>query len=151
MIYDIFPDISQSDISKLNAGNFKKIIIMDILEKVNYFVFQSAPLEPDGIDSGFILLLRNIMSEYETRQREKESLVQIEQNLEQLAILNDHIRNPLSVIVGISSFERTPGNEVILRQADEINRIISELDNNYLKSDKVRRVLKSHYDLYPDD
>jgi len=50
----------------------------------------------------FILsLVRDLTEEYEARTREKVALRQIEQNLAQLAILNDEIRNPLAVPTGI--------------------------------------------------
>ncbi|UUX93440.1 PAS domain-containing protein [Methanoplanus endosymbiosus] len=146
-VSDIFQDISEDMVYDLNRDNVRKIIETDGDGGKKYILFQSAPLEPEAVNCGFILLLRDKTSEFESNMREKKSIVQIEKNLEQLAILNDHIRNPLSVIVAISSLDENPDNKEILKQAGEIDRIIDELDNNYLKSDKIRRVLRNHYDM----
>lgn len=150
-VSDIFAEFSEDMTHDFNRGYVREFIDWVCTAGKKYILVRSAPLEPEELNSGFILLLRDNTLEFEGHKREKESLVQIEKNLEQLAILNDRIRNPLSVIVGISSLAESPANEEILRQADEIDRLIDELDNHYLKSDKVRRVLKNHYDLDLDD
>ncbi|MDP2797853.1 MAG: PAS domain S-box protein [Methanoregula sp.] len=75
----------------------------------------------------------------------REALEQIEQNIEQFAILGDHIRNPLAVIMGLSSL--TPGDisDKIILQAREIDRIITQLDMGWIESEKVRDFIKRYY------
>jgi PAS domain S-box-containing protein len=76
------------------------------------------------------------------------AVAQIARNLEQMAILNDSIRNPLSVIVGLADMSGGETNEKILRAAKEIDDIITELDRGWIESDKVRRFLQVHHYLF---
>jgi len=75
----------------------------------------------------------------------RQALEQIEKNIEQFAILGDHIRNPLAVIVGLSSL--TPGDvtDKIVLQAREIDRIVTQLDQGWIESEKVREFIKRYY------
>ena len=75
----------------------------------------------------------------------RKALEQIEKNIEQFAILGDHIRNPLAVIVGLSSL--TPGEitDKIILQAREIDRIVTQLDMGWIESEKVRDFIKRYY------
>jgi sigma-B regulation protein RsbU (phosphoserine phosphatase) len=74
-----------------------------------------------------------------------EALEQIEANMEQMAILNDHIRNPLQAIVGLVDLEGGPMAEKIFQQAGEIDSIINRLDHGWLESSKIRDFLQRHY------
>jgi PAS domain S-box-containing protein len=95
-----------------------------------------------------ICVMASFIDITEKKQMEKvkrEALEQIEQNIEQFAILGDHIRNPLAVIVGLSSL--TPGDvsDRILLQAKEIDRIITQLDMGWIESEKVRDFVRKYY------
>jgi PAS domain S-box-containing protein len=76
---------------------------------------------------------------------EKRAFEQIEKNINQLSILNDHIRNPLAVIVGLADMEGGANGEKILAQAREIDRIITSLDMGWLESEKIREFMRKHY------
>jgi PAS domain S-box-containing protein len=76
---------------------------------------------------------------------EKRAFKQIEKNINQLSILNDHIRNPLAVIVGLADMEGGANGEKILAQAREIDRIITSLDMGWLESEKIREFMRKHY------
>jgi len=76
---------------------------------------------------------------------EKRAFEQIEKNINQLSILNDHIRNPLAVIVGLADMEGGACGEKILVQAREIDRIITTLDMGWLESEKIREFMRKHY------
>ncbi len=69
---------------------------------------------------------------------------QIDRNMEQFAILNDHIRNPLQVIVGIAGLEETPSSAKIVEQAMAIDGIVTELDRGWIESEKIRAFLRKH-------
>jgi signal transduction histidine kinase len=75
----------------------------------------------------------------------RKALEQIEKNIEQFAILGDHIRNPLAVIVGLSSLTGAEVSEKILVQAKEIDRIITQLDMGWIESENVRNFIKKYY------
>lgn len=75
----------------------------------------------------------------------RKALEQIEKNIEQFAILGDHIRNPLAVIVGLSSLAPGDITEKIILQAREIDRIITQLDMGWIESEKVRDFIKKYY------
>jgi PAS domain S-box-containing protein len=87
----------------------------------------------------------DISDKKKMEQVKREALEQIEHNIEQFAILGDHIRNPLAVIVGLSSL--TPGDvsDRILLQAKEIDRIITQLDMGWIESEKVRDFVRKYY------
>jgi hypothetical protein len=73
------------------------------------------------------------------------ALHQIEKNIEQFAILGDHIRNPLAVIVGLSSLAPGEVTDKIILQAREIDRIVTQLDQGWIESEKVREFIKRYY------
>jgi PAS domain S-box-containing protein len=75
----------------------------------------------------------------------RKALEQIEHNIEQFAILGDHIRNPLAVIVGLSSLAPGDITDKIILQAKEIDRIITQLDMGWIESEKVRDFIKRYY------
>jgi PAS domain S-box-containing protein len=75
----------------------------------------------------------------------RRALEQIEKNIEQFAILGDHIRNPLAVIVGLSSLAPGDITEKIILQAREIDRIITQLDQGWIESEKVRDFIRKYY------
>ena len=84
----------------------------------------------------------------ESKQMEivkRKALEQIEKNIEQFAILGDHIRNPLAVIVGLSSLAPGEITDKIILQAKEIDRIITQLDMGWIESEKVRDFIKRYY------
>lgn len=81
----------------------------------------------------------------------REALEQIEQNIEQFAILGDHIRNPLAVIMGLSSLSPGEITDKIILQAREIDRIITQLDMGWIESEKVRDFIKRYYMVNPEE
>jgi sensor domain CHASE-containing protein len=77
--------------------------------------------------------------------QKREAYEQIEKNIEQFAILGDHIRNPLAVIVGIADLTGGTASEKILEQAKTIDKIIDQLDRGWIESEKVREFLRRYY------
>ena len=90
-------------------------------------------------------LVRDITEEKSARMRENAALHQIEKNISQLAILNDEIRNPLTIIVALADLGEKGFNEKILEQSMQINDIISRLDSGWLESAKIRDYLAKHH------
>jgi signal transduction histidine kinase len=75
---------------------------------------------------------------------EAKAFQQIGKNIEQLAILGDHIRNPLAVIVGIADLDGGPTSASIIEQARIIDRIITQLDRGWIESEKIREYLRKN-------
>lgn len=73
------------------------------------------------------------------------ALVQVEEQIRNLAILNDSIRNPLAVIVALCSMEDGENDKRILEQAYEIDNIITQLDQGWLESMKIREYIRKHH------
>ena len=76
---------------------------------------------------------------------EKEGIQQIEKNMEQFQILNDQIRNPLTVIASIVSLDEGPYTDKILEQVQRIDDLVTRLDDGWIESNKVRSFLMRHF------
>lgn len=101
--------------------------------------------DKEGNIKGYVKVLHDITDLTRLEELKRQAFSRIEQNFTELAILNDQIRNPLSVIVGLADMEPTEVNKKILEQALEIDKIISRLDRGWVESGKVREFLKKHY------
>jgi len=87
-------------------------------------------------------------------KREAMALVQIQQNLMQLATLNDEIRNPLTVIKALNDIdmEYTEKNRKIIdEQINDIDNIIRRLDAGWLNSEKIWDYLMKHHGVQKQD
>lgn len=72
-------------------------------------------------------------------------------NQETLAILNDQIRNPLTVIAFVIDGIDPEKEAMIMHEINRIDDIITQLDKGWLESDKVRRIMKKHYDMSDEE
>lgn len=93
--------------------------------------------------TSFVESSRNDKEELE--RLKKEAFQQIEQNMEQFAILNDQIRNPLqAILLDIETLDAET-KEPIAQQVQIIEKILNTRDERYLESEKVREFLRKHY------
>ncbi|MGC9435498.1 MAG: MASE3 domain-containing protein [Methanomicrobiales archaeon] len=102
---------------------------------------------PEGAHTGWISLVRDITPEVEAERREEQAMRQLEENMEQLATLNDQIRNPLAVIVGLVDMDCPGTIGAVMKQAERINDIITLLDAGWVRSEKTWEFLHRHYHL----
>ncbi|PKL60355.1 MAG: hypothetical protein CVV33_03090 [Methanomicrobiales archaeon HGW-Methanomicrobiales-4] len=72
-------------------------------------------------------------------------------NQETLAILNDQIRNPLTVIALVADGIDPEKEAQIMHEITRIDDIITQLDKGWLESDKVRKIMKRHYDMSDEE
>ena len=107
----------------------------------------SSLYDSGGDQKGWVHIVRDITSEKEAEMREKASLRQIEENMEQLATLNDQIRNPLAVILGLADLKCPESAKEITDQVNEIDGMIKMLDEGWVRSEKIWAFLKTHYGL----
>ncbi|MDN7025156.1 PAS domain S-box protein [Methanoculleus sp. FWC-SCC1] len=92
-----------------------------------------------------IAIARDISERKQMDELKRQAFEQIQKNYEQFAILNDQIRNPLQVIVGLAAMDDGVLGEKILQNADVIDGIVDELDRGWIESEKVREFLKRYY------
>ncbi|MFH0967861.1 MAG: transporter substrate-binding domain-containing protein [Methanobacteriota archaeon] len=90
-------------------------------------------------------IIRDISERKRIKELQGAAFAQIDHNMEQFAILNDQIRNPLNIILCYASETDTPENYHIIEQVKKIDAIVHTLDKGWLKSEKVRVFLRKHY------
>lgn len=82
----------------------------------------------------------------ELDELKRKAYQQIEQNIEQFAILVDHIRNPLAAIQWITELEveNKETAKKIIKQVERIEDVIKRLDEGWLESEKIREFLRKY-------
>jgi PAS domain S-box-containing protein len=103
-------------------------------------------LSDDGVDI-LTALANDLAATLKLAELEEEKLeayAQLGRNIEQFAILGDHIRNPLQVIVGLACMGEDHTGEEILKQASAIHMIIGRLDSGWIESAAIRDYLRRH-------
>lgn len=93
-----------------------------------------------------MLIVMDITERILNEQMKRETYTQLGKNIEQFAILGDHIRNPLQVIVGYAEMIDDPFAEKILEQSRRIDDLVTELDRGWVESANVRQFLRRHGD-----
>jgi PAS domain S-box-containing protein len=78
-------------------------------------------------------------------EMEREGIVQIEKNMEQFQILNDQIRNPLTMILSYASMDEYVHRDKIIEAVQKIDNLVTRLDKGWIESEKVRSFLLRHY------
>lgn len=91
-----------------------------------------------------LLVARDVSEERRLENEQVTSLEQIQQNMEQFQILNDQIRNPVQVIIGLADLEGGEFSHQIILQAREIDQIVRQLDVGWLESAKVSSYLRRY-------
>jgi len=81
----------------------------------------------------------------EIEQLKKEAFGRIEHNMEQFAILNDQIKNPLQVILMNIAMIDEETRALVSEQVHIIKEILHKLDTGFLESETVRKFLRDHY------
>lgn len=90
-------------------------------------------------------IVSDISEVRENEEAKKKALLAIEKYMEQFAVLNDHIRNPLQVIAGYNDLQGGEYGEKIADQIANVNRIIDQLDKGWIESESIRDFLRRHY------
>ena len=92
---------------------------------------------------------QDITEEIRLEKEKDVALKQIQKNLAYLAILNDEIRNPLSIIIAYSSmFDDSRIVDPITEQVQRIDKMVNQLDQRWMESEKVLTAMRKHYHLY---
>ncbi len=98
--------------------------------------------------TGIVLCGLDITDTIEMEEIKKVAYTQIEKNIEQFAVLGDHLRNPLTAIIGLCDLleDRTVADKILAR-AREIDDLITKIDRGWIDSEKVRTIIKKYYDI----
>jgi PAS domain S-box-containing protein len=100
------------------------------------------------IDAGTVIgiqgVVRDITDRLQAEEVRKRAVDQINHNIEQFAVLGDHIRQPLQVILGMTDLIEDERTDVIVQQVRRINNVIQQLDQGWIESRKIRAYLRRH-------
>lgn len=94
------------------------------------------------------LIMRDITEETRLAEEQEKALLQIDENMSQLAALNDEIRNPLTMIAAWAELDNSPNRDKILQGVGMINGIVDRVDRGYIASEKVRKYLQKSIDRF---
>jgi PAS domain S-box-containing protein len=89
-------------------------------------------------------LRKEINERKEIERQRMEAYWQIEKNIEQFAVLTDHIRHPLQVIRAMADLIEDDRTDKIIEQVDRTKAILKQLDEGWIESEKIREYLKRH-------
>lgn len=119
----------------------------DFLINGKEYVFENRhiPVFEEDRVARVMTIMRDITRSRMIEEEKRLAYEQIEKNIEQFAILGDHLRNPMQVILGIADLEGGPLAEQIRRQALEIDRTVSQLDRGWIESEKIREFIRKYY------
>ena len=99
----------------------------------------------EAAPGGYVVLVQDITAQVKEDIIRRQAYEQIQQNIEQFAILGDHVRQPLQVILGMVELsEGGKEMDIIRDQVDRINDIIRQLDIGWMESRKIRDFLQRH-------
>lgn len=101
------------------------------------------PVIEGGKVTGVQIVGRDISDRKRHEALRLQAFEQIEQNIEQFAVLADHIRLPLQVILGTADLIDDAGASQKLReQVERINGIVKQLDEGWVESREIREFLR---------
>jgi len=96
------------------------------------------PIIEQGAVARIITVARDISAQKEIEDLKSKAYTQVERNMEQFALLADHIRNPLQAIMGRAELiDDAEATEKIRQQVQRINTIIDQLDERWAESRKL--------------
>ncbi len=100
---------------------------------------------PDGLSGRFVGTIQDISSRMILEEERNRLMGQIQRNIAELSILNDGIRNPLSIIETILEMEPEWGHQEISAQIARIDAMVTQLDRRWVESEKIFSYLQKHY------
>jgi len=103
------------------------------------------PVFAGGGVTRVMVIMRDITRARDLEIEKKRAYQQIEKNIEQFAVLGDHIRNPVQVIMGLADLEGGTFAEKIQKQVQDIERTVSQLDQGWVESEKIREFIRKYY------
>ena len=101
---------------------------------------------PSGKLIGILASGKDITRDRQLEDEKTAAVRQIEKNMAKFAVLNDQIRNPLSIILTLASMsDDVELAEKISEQVAKIDSIVNDLDHRWMESEKVLEFLRKHH------
>lgn len=152
------PDQAEADLASIlnTSCSAGKTIQLDILHAeglIKNVLWNSATLfDSDGKTPLATIAQGQDITEQLRLERQRDvAEVQIQQNLAELAILNDGIRNPLMAISGYAELYDDPEiTKKILQQVEFIDDMITRVDRRWAESEKILNFLRKHSEINTD-
>ncbi len=153
------PDQAEVEMTSiLNAlySATKKAVELEMLHAdgtIKTVLWNSATLyDADGVTPVATIAQGQDITQQRRLERQRDvAEVQIQQNLAELAILNDGIRNPLMAISGYAELYNDQDiTKKILKQVNLIDEMISRVDRRWAESEKILNFLRKHCEVDPD-
>lgn len=133
---------------KVASGEPVEGLEVRLLHKGGATVFvelNESPIIECGKVVGVQVVGRDITGRKYDEELKIQAYKQIERNIEQFAVLGDHIRQPLQVILGRAELLNDEETTATMRdQVERINDYIRQLDQGWVESRKVRGFLRRH-------
>ena len=110
-----------------------------------FLELNESPIIQERTVIGVHVVGRDITERKQNEFLRQQAFEQIERNIEQFAVLGDHIRQPLQVILGTADLlDDGMVTEMIRKQVRRIDGYIRELDRGWVESRQVREFLRRH-------
>ncbi|MDN5340022.1 MAG: hypothetical protein PWQ30_1131 [Euryarchaeota archaeon] len=110
---------------------------------VAFLELNESPIVEDGLVVGVQIVGRDVSDRVRYEDMRLQAFYQIEQNIEQFAVLADHIRLPLQVILGMADLTDDEAMSAKIReQVERINAIVKQLDEGWVESREIREFLR---------
>jgi len=91
-----------------------------------------------------LVAARDITARKSDEKIKQLAYAQIEQNIANLEVLVDRIRNPLMAIIGYSELSDSLQNEIIIKEAKKIEDIANQISLKWLEAEQFRKILREH-------
>jgi hypothetical protein len=91
------------------------------------------------------LTARDITEKKQVEELRMKAFTQIGQNIRQFALLNDQIRNPLTIILTIAEDLSDQEALAIISEVKKIDRVVDSIDKGFIESEKVYEFLRKHF------
>ena len=101
--------------------------------------------DESGHVSGALAVVMDITKQKKLQENEQIALRRIEENIHQMAVLNDQIRNPLTVISVMCETDDPPHKSDIMDQINKIDNLVQEVDLGFVESLKIRDFLRDYH------
>ena len=104
-----------------------------------------SPIVEKGVIVGFQAVGRDISERILYERFREQAFDMTARNIAQFAVLADHVRHPLQVVMGIADLlDDEEAAEKLREQVRRINLRISQLDREWIESRKIREFLKRY-------